>query len=241
MQTLTMRVKTCEPDVVALPNTPSYFVVTKELTMSSNRVIYRNWIVEIGLDPAKLKEQPDRDDLRWISLDSPVAATLSSDSVQQAIVERESAKAIRHAVHEALEKLSEQEKEFITQFYFIGKSYRQISDQSGRPVHKLEALHKRAVKKLRKELSSFVHERFGIVTHFGPKCPICLSSFVAQINRLIANRDMTDTWKPIIKVLRERYGLKVTSPQVLIGHERYHMRHTTSPRGKRKEGRRRGE
>jgi hypothetical protein len=123
-----------------------------------------------------------------------------------------------------LDKLDEQGREFITQFYFIGKTYREISEQSGHPIHKLEALHKRTLKKLKKELSSFVQDRFGIESRLDNKCPICRSSFLPQINRLITERNKTATWKPIIKTLRERYRLKITSPQVLVGHEKYHMR-----------------
>ncbi len=192
--------------------------------MSSNRVVYRNWIVEIGRDPAKTRERGERASSELISLDDLVAATISSEAIRQVIAERKDSEVIRHAVQKALEKLDEQGREFITQFYFIGKTYREISEQSGRPIHKLEALHKRSLKKLKKELSSFVKEHFGIESRLESKCPICRSSFLPQINRLIAKRNKTSTWKPIIKTLRERYSLKICSPQVLVGHEKYHMR-----------------
>ena len=175
--------------------------------MSGNRVVYRNWIVDIGIDPA--------------------AAAVSSEGILKSDNERKGTEAIRQAVREAMEKLNEQEREFITQFYFMGKCYREISDQSGRPIHKLEALHKRAVNKLRRKLSKFVEKQFGIVTHFSDTCPICRSESLPGINRLIAKRDKAATWKPIIKTLRERYGLKVTAPQILIGHEKYHMHSVT--------------
>jgi len=192
--------------------------------MSGNRVVYQNWIVEIGYDPARLKEGKNWDDplLESISLDEPSAMTISSEETRRAVEERESSEAIRCNVRKALEKLSVQEREFISQFYFMGKSYREISGQSGRPIHKLEALHKRAVKKLKKQLGTFVQERFGVAVNVREDCLICQSPFVAEINRLIEKRDKSSTWKSIIKTLRERYGLKITSPQVLIGHEKYH-------------------
>jgi RNA polymerase sigma factor (sigma-70 family) len=196
----------------------------KEATMSSNRVVYQNWIVEIGRDPAKLRKQGARGNSELISLDDLAAATISSEAVRRAITEQKNTEVIRHAVQKALKKLDEQGRDFITQFYFIGKTYRQISEQSGRPIHKLEALHKRTLKKLKKELSSFVREHFGIESRLEGNCPICRSSFLPQINRLIAKRNKTATWKPIIKTLREKYRLKITSPQVLVGHEKYHMR-----------------
>lgn len=197
--------------------------------MSGNRVVYQNWIVEIGFDPSKPKTKENWDNplLEFISLDEPSALAITDEEVRRVIEERKNTETTRHTVREALERLSVQEREFITQFYFMGKSYREISDQSGRPIYKLEALHKRAVKKLKKELSAFVQERFGIEVNVGGDCPICRSPHVSEINQLIAEHDKTSTWKPIIKTLQDRYGLKIASPQVLIGHEKYHRQGLT--------------
>jgi hypothetical protein len=197
--------------------------------MSGNRVVYQNWIVEIGFDPAQTRAIGNWDDplLESISLDEPSACAISDEESRRVIEEREKASEIRSRVREALERLSVQEREFIAQFYFMGRSYREISEQSGRPIYKLEALHKRAVKKLKKELGGFVRERFGVETGSDADCLICRSPHVAEINRLISRRDKTTTWKPIIKTLRNKYGLKVSSPQMLIGHEKYHGRGPT--------------
>ncbi|GAF80823.1 unnamed protein product [marine sediment metagenome] len=197
--------------------------------MSGNRVVYQNWIVEIGFDPAQLKAIENWNDppLESISLDEPSACAISDEESQRVIEEREKTSEIRSRVRKALERLSVQEREFIAQFYFMGRSYREISEQSGRPIHKLEALHKRAVKKLKNELGGFVRERFGVETGSDADCLICRSPHLAEINRLISRRDKTTTWKPIIKTLRNKYGLKVSSPQMLIGHEKYHGRSPT--------------
>jgi hypothetical protein len=197
--------------------------------MSGNRVVYQNWIVEMGFDPAQLRTIENREDplQESISLDEPSACAISDEESQRVIEEREKASEIRSRVREALERVSVQEQEFIVQFYFMGKSYREISEQSGRPIYKLEALHKRAVKKLKKELGGFVRERFGVETESDADCLICRSPHVAEINRLLSQRDKTATWRPIIKILRDKYGLKVSSPQVLIGHEKYHRRSPT--------------
>jgi len=197
--------------------------------MSGNRVVYQNWIVEMGFDPAQIRDTRSWDDplLESISLDEPSACAISDEESQRVIEEREKASEIRSRVRKALEQLSVQEREFIAQFYFMGRSYREISEQSGRPIYKLEALHKRAVKKLKRELGGFVRERFGVETEPDTDCLICRSSHVAEINRLISRRDKTATWKPIIKTLRDKYGLKVSSPQMLIGHEKYHGRSPT--------------
>ena len=194
--------------------------------MSGNRVVYQNWIVEMGFDPAQSRTAGNWGDppLEPISLDEPSACAISNEESQRVIEEREKASEIRSRVRKTLKRLSMQEREFIAQFYFMGKSYREMSEQSGRPIHKLEALHKRAVKKLKKELGGFVRERFGVETGSDADCLICRSPHVAEINRLISQRDKTATWKPIIKTLRDKYSLKVSSPQMLIGHEKYHIK-----------------
>jgi hypothetical protein len=194
--------------------------------MSGNRVVYQNWIVEMGFNPARLRVAGNWDSpfFESISFDEPSACAISNEESQRVIEEREKTSEIRLRVREALKRLSMQEREFIAQFYFMGKSYREMSEQSGRPTHKLEALHKRAVKKLKKELSGFVRERFGVETGSDADCQICRSPHVAEINRLISQRDKTATWKPIIKTLCKEYGLKVSSPQILIGHEKYHIK-----------------
>ena len=192
--------------------------------MSGNRVVYQNWIVEMGIDPDQLQitDQWNIPLLESISLDEPSVRAISDEESRLGVKEGENSREIQSRVRQALERLNVQEREFIVQFYFIGKSYREISEQSGRPIYKLEALHKRAVKKLKNKLNSFVQERFGIKTESDAGCPICQSPHVVQINRLISKRDKTATWKPIIKALREKYGITVRSPQVLIGHEKYH-------------------
>ncbi len=195
--------------------------------MSANRMVYQNWIVDIGFDPTRLRTARNWGNpplFESISLDDPSASAISDEELRQVMSERKSASEIRSRVRQALKRLNLQEREFIAQFYFIGKSYREISQQSGRPVHKLEALHKRAVKKLKSELAGFVRERFGVGTEPDTNCPICQSPHVEEINRLISGRDKTATWRPIIKTLLEKYGLKINSPQILIGHEKYHSK-----------------
>ncbi|HWR82050.1 MAG TPA: sigma-70 family RNA polymerase sigma factor [Candidatus Deferrimicrobium sp.] len=129
---------------------------------------------------------------------------------------------VQTRVRLALSRLTVEEREFIVHYYFTGKSYRQISELTGRTAHKLEALHTRAVKKLQKELSRYVSERFGVIAATATRCRICASPVVAEIDGLIRRRNKTATWKPIIKLLREKYGLRIRSPQALIAHEKYH-------------------
>lgn len=163
--------------------------------MSSNRIVYRDWIVELGRDPAL---PPATEDQKH----------------RQLLVE--------NAVEQALKRLSEDEREFIQRFHYMGQTYREISESTGRALHRLEALHRRAVRRLRKELAPLVKELYGVDGAKPAECVICRSEFRAEIDRLIAARDTARTWRPVIRQIRDRYGLKISTPQILIGHEKYH-------------------
>jgi hypothetical protein len=126
-------------------------------------------------------------------------------------------------VKRALAELSENEREFIVHFYFMGQTEQQIAKATGRTVVRLHTLHGRAVRKLRRSLGGFVAEWFGLeVDGQASGCPVCESEFAAEIDRIIANRDRKATWRPVMRQIHERFGIQIRSPQVLIGHERYH-------------------
>ena len=182
--------------------------------MSKQRITFQNWIVEIGFDPSRRLTDPESCGPEAHRYDTQLQREINSE------------------VSEALKILSENEREFIRQFYFFGRTYNQIARSSGRRVHKLEALHDRAMRKLRKSLTPFVRERFGIeieseVRSASQKneklhCPICESEYRGGIDKIISERNRSDTWRPVIRLLRDHYGLRIKSPQQLIGHEKYH-------------------
>jgi hypothetical protein len=179
--------------------------------MSSNRVIYQNWIADLGRDP-DLKFDPDSRDHQQ---------AMSGSTGREAAPDERLEK-IRTAVAAALDKLSENEREFIERYYFMGRSYREISELSGRAIHRLEALHQRAIKKLLKALSGLVNELYGLTPARAPNCPICASPERLEIDRLIASRDLTATWRPVMQLIAGRFGVTIRSPQTVIGHEKYH-------------------
>ena len=206
--------------------------------MPSNRIVYQDWIVEIGHDP-DTRVVPTGGDLfrsDFISLDHPAAAGLSgADALTTRFERRE---LIRRSVSEALNNLDDDEREFVIRFHFMGESYRRIAEKSGRSIHKLEALHKRSLRRLKKQLAGFVHETFGLGREVIPDCPICRSPFAAELDEIIRNRDRTATWHPVLTLLKTRYNLSISSPQLLIGHEKYHsciQRITASRNPERKE------
>ena len=130
---------------------------------------------------------------------------------------------IKEQVQLALWELDEDEREFIARYYYMGESHRQIAEASGRKVHSIESLHSRALKKLRRELFRFVSAEFGVeVSRSGERCVICASEHRGAIDTLIRERPSHTTWRPVMKKLAREYGIAVATPQVLIGHQKYH-------------------
>ncbi|MCD6250412.1 MAG: sigma-70 family RNA polymerase sigma factor [candidate division Zixibacteria bacterium] len=170
--------------------------------MSSNRIVYQNWIADLGRDPG---QRPDPDPF-----------------VAKDPIEIERREKICRAVAEALERLTDDEREFVERYYFMGRSYREISELSGRTPHRLEALHQRALKKLQKELTPLVKELYSLTPATNYDCPICASPDRNEIDRLIESRDPTSTWRPVMRQIREKYNIGIVTPQTLIGHEKYH-------------------
>ncbi|NOY89285.1 MAG: sigma-70 family RNA polymerase sigma factor [FCB group bacterium] len=179
--------------------------------MSKNKLIFQNWIVEIGYDPQRKKIS------KYIN---PERFQRDKDKEKRSDYSSEE---IKTAVRNALNMLSDEEREFIIHFHFMGENYREISEKSGRSFYKLTALHKRACKKLYGNLAVFVKNRFHIDIKIENLCPLCPSPYLKEINNIIKNRDKSQTWKPIIKILETKYGIKISTPQILIGHEKYHL------------------
>ena len=181
--------------------------------MSITRLVFREWLVERGLDPSR--------DFRFDSYDN-------HEEEEKARTEE-----IQQAVAEALERLDEDEREYIRCIYFQGQTLGEIARSTGRAMHKLAGLHKRVHRRLRKELAPIAARLFGYQPTVHPGCPLCASAHREEIDRLIAARDPTETWKPIIRELRERFGIRVTSAQMLVGHWRYHEVAIPDPDSKR--------
>ncbi|MCK4302601.1 MAG: sigma-70 family RNA polymerase sigma factor [candidate division Zixibacteria bacterium] len=192
--------------------------------MANNRIVYQNWIVDMGYDPGERTAGTGsrRPPGQGISLHSPAAAALTDEDILGFAEQAARVALVREQVDAALAQLADEEREFVVRFYFMGESYRRISEKSGRAVHKLESLHKRCLRKLRKELAPFIQETYRLRPAIRRDCPICRSPHLVAINRLIRDRDKSSTWKPVLRVLREKYGLYIASPQLLIGHEKYH-------------------
>lgn len=169
--------------------------------MGKSRIVLQNWIVELGFDPNENNPAGDFND----------------QDNSNPVVER-----IRQEVAKALKQLPEEERELVERIHFMGQSYRELAELSGRAEHRMESAHRRALKRLRTLLAPLVAELFGLQTSVSTVCPLCLSGRRAEIDRLIARKAESDTWSRTMALLRDQFGIPVKSPQLIIGHLKYH-------------------
>ena len=165
--------------------------------MPARRIIYRNWIVELGCDPGRFKRGFH---------DLPPK---SNDRIVK-------------AVRAALKKLPGAQKDFIERYYYQGETIPEIAAATGSRPSKLAGLHRRAIARLKKELAEFVSREFGLAPVRPSGCPICDSPVRARLEELLATKTARETWKRIITVLKTDYDLTIKTPQILIGHVKYH-------------------
>ncbi len=167
--------------------------------MGRGRIVFQNWIVELGHDPI---HPPD-------FRHNPVIKYNNRNL---------------SAVSQAMEQLTEEESGFIRQFYFQGLSYKQIAKATGRALHRLESTHNQAIKKLRCTLAGKLNLNSINLSEYEQHCPLCSHQSHAEINRLIQDKKKQETWHHIIRRLRDLYGIHIKTPQTLIGHQKYHIK-----------------
>jgi len=91
-----------------------------------------------------------------LPFDSWLENALGIEPVLQIEVGKEESKRqkfLRRRVRQALKGISLNQRAFIKAFYFDRKTYRQISEEIGRPVKSLEKTHAAAKKRLKKLLT----------------------------------------------------------------------------------------
>ncbi len=126
-------------------------------------------------------------------------------------------------VREAVESLPADERDFISMYWFEGKSLKELSELLGRKPHKLDGMNRRIIKKLKRKLAKYVCEQFGIVEQEVSRCIICSHPERKEIDRILLAKKADETFRPIYKLLSEQFGLKISTPQILIGHIKYHI------------------
>jgi hypothetical protein len=126
------------------------------------------------------------------------------------------------AVSAALLTLPENERELVRRFHFQGETLWQIARTSERSIYRVEAMHRRALARLRRQLAPFVRHRYRIAVPAARACPVCQSPDRPRIDALLSQRDEQDSWATTIARLRQEFGLVVRSPQTLKSHISYH-------------------
>ena len=174
--------------------------------MSTRRVLFRNGIYKVAADPRAVVGPAE------FRVDPAAARHVDRTNL------------ICRTVQAAIERLEPDEKLVIREFWYQGRTYRQIAAGLGRPRHRIETIHRRARRKLRRLLADFVEQLWGIQPRRPRrKCMICESPFRARIDRILAARKATETWRPVMQILREDFGLHIRSPQTLISHQKFHQ------------------
>ncbi|MFH2054734.1 MAG: sigma-70 family RNA polymerase sigma factor [bacterium] len=135
--------------------------------------------------------------------------------------EQERRERITAAVREALDRLESTDRTILEKYYFEGESLPEIGRALGRRQATIVNRHRRALKALRKQLAAFVVTEFG-VRQEAPDCCICQSPRRLEIEALIAAKRPEEPYGHLMRKIHERCGLKVTSPQTIIGHQKYH-------------------
>lgn len=126
-------------------------------------------------------------------------------------------------VSEAIKRLPPMERQFVECFYFECKSYREISVILNKDIRKLERIHNQALIKLKMLLSDYVKARFKFNIPKETACIICKSPFRQELDKLIQAKKEKETYKSLIRIFKQKYGLNIKTPQVIIGHKKKHM------------------
>lgn len=124
-------------------------------------------------------------------------------------------------VRNALAQLSALERRVIEMYHFDGRSIRSIAATLRKRPSTITNLHRCALKKLRKLLAEYAHDRYAIAPERSTCC-ICLSQHRQAIDDLIKRKRPEEPYGPLIREIRERFDLRIVSPQTILGHMKYH-------------------
>ena len=128
-------------------------------------------------------------------------------------------------VREEIEKLDADERDLIEKYWYEGKTMSEIARGKGRPTCKLESFYKQVMRKLKNRLRKFVEMEFKIVSEPEENlCPICSHPCLKEIDDLLVTRRPEETLSRFIRILKLDYGIVIKTPQVILGHLKYHRK-----------------
>lgn len=130
---------------------------------------------------------------------------------------------LARTVRSALGRLNGYEREALEHYHFMGRQVGDVAECMNLSPRVAERILRSGTLKLRRILGPFVRERFGISGSSAERCPICLCGDRRWAEEIVSSRRSEETWRRVIGLLRREFGMKITSPQTLVGHLKYHM------------------
>ena len=137
---------------------------------------------------------------------------------------RRRADCVERAVRAALAVLNAPERLVIEGYYFDGRSFPCLANESAVPLARVRTIHARALGKLRRELASFVAEVYGLHAAQAPNCAICLAPWRDTAERLLDEKTPEMTWGELAIRMERATGWQPSSPQIMMTHQRKHRR-----------------
>lgn len=153
------------------------------------------------------------------------------DSNEHAISQRRRLVLIQRAVRRSLAVLNSPERAIVEGYYFDGHSLPQLAAQIGVPLLRVRTIHKRALDKLRHELTPLVIAMYGLRQSRHPGCPICSAPWRDAAEQILDGKTADMTWGEVAIRIERAIGWKSPTPQVLMTHQRKHRHFQHEPEG----------
>lgn len=125
------------------------------------------------------------------------------------------------AVRRALRRLPKLERQLILARHFYGESLSCAAKKESLSFAVAVSGYRRGLRRLRSQLSAFVAAEFGIASA-ASTCVICASPRRSEIDRILRSRDRKEGFARVIAEIWKKCGLRLRSPQTIVGHLKYH-------------------
>lgn len=127
-------------------------------------------------------------------------------------------------VREAVGSLPDEERQVVELYHFMGRSPVDIAEElklSGRVVDRRLRF---AAVKLRRLLAEYANKSYQIpLSPDLQSCPICTSQRRAEAELIISSKEERETWRRVMRELRDKLSIHIRTPQTLLGHVRHHL------------------
>jgi hypothetical protein len=126
-------------------------------------------------------------------------------------------------VQGAIRRLSASEQHFVRLYWFEAWSDKELSERLGSGPKRLRSVKRQILIKLRWMLQGWAAQRFRIAQPRGPDCVICGHPLRSEIDSMLSSKKPEESLGSVLRKLREDFGLSISTPQIVLGHMKYHM------------------